>query len=121
MLARCYTKSASGYRYYGARGVKVCDRWRSSFAAFLEDMGSAPSNEYSLDRFPNKKGDYEPGNCRWATDEQQNRNSARVNIIEINGVSKCITEWAEHAGINSKTLMSRVYKLGWTWEEAISG
>lgn len=73
MKDRCYNKNHVFYNYYGAIGVEVCERWRTSFENFYADMGDKPSKEHSLDRHPNKKGNYEPGNCRWATDLQQMR------------------------------------------------
>lgn len=73
MLTRCYNTKHNSYASYGAKGIAVCDAWRNSFEAFKTDMGLRPPN-MTLDRFPNANGNYEPGNCRWATNEQQNRN-----------------------------------------------
>jgi hypothetical protein len=75
MRQRCSNPKAHGYRYYGASGIKVCVRW-NSFANFLADMGPKPEPKrlYSIDRFPDKQGDYRSGNCRWATVDQQIKN-----------------------------------------------
>lgn len=73
MIRRCESPTAVQWKYYGGRGIRVCNRWRESFAAFLADMGSRPSPEHSIDRVDND-GDYEPGNCRWATKLEQARN-----------------------------------------------
>lgn len=73
MKARCSNPKVRSYRNYGARGIQVCERWQLSFDAFFADMGRRPSSQHSLDRIEND-GNYEPGNCRWATRSEQRKN-----------------------------------------------
>lgn len=78
MIKRCGNKRDPGYKWYGARGISVCARWRNSFENFLKDMGARPSPNLSIDRI-NNDGNYEPGNCRWATSQQQHQNKRKSN------------------------------------------
>lgn len=77
MIHRCNQPNDTSFKYYGGRGIKVCARWLESFDAFLADMGQKPGPEYSIDRI-NNDGDYEPGNCRWATASMQAFNRRRA-------------------------------------------
>jgi hypothetical protein len=72
--ARCFNRKSPDFQAWGGRGITMCQRWKSNFSNFLSDMGRKPSPAHSLDRIDND-GDYEPGNCRWATPKQQSNNS----------------------------------------------
>lgn len=122
MRSRCNNPRATGYENYGGRGIKVCDRWQT-FPAFLKDMGIRPSGT-QLDRIDNN-GDYEPGNCRWASVSDQNRNR-RSNVVltaMVNGIqkTKCATEWAEISGTDMRTIVYRFKVLQWDAHSAIFG
>ena len=120
MIARCKSLSKGGHKDYGGRGIKVCERWANSFEAFYSDMGPRPSAGHSIDRYPDNDGNYEPSNCRWATQKEQCRNR-RVNyIVTHNGQSKCVSEWAEEYGFKASVLYERLVTLGWTFEKSVS-
>lgn len=91
---RCSNPKSKGFKNWGGRGISVCKRWAVSYDNFIEDMGTCPSGCRGLDRIDNN-GDYEPSNCRWATQSQQMRNMRRNRIIEYVGVKKTLAEWAE--------------------------
>ncbi len=81
MRTRCENPRATQYALYGGRGIAVCARW-ADFTNFLADMGERPSAGHTLDRYPNKDGNYEPGNCRWATQSEQCRNKRTSRPVE---------------------------------------
>jgi len=110
MKRRCYDHKQPGYKFYGGRGIKVCDKWLDDFSAFYSDMGPSPSKKHSLDRFPNVDGDYGPDNCRWATPKQQGENKRNARIIECDGVSMRLEEWANKLNVPYKTLWSFLKK-----------
>ena len=74
MKNRCGNKKNKKYHRYGGRGIKVCEEWRNDYLAFLSHVGRRPSENHSLDRYPNRNGNYEPGNVRWATRKEQQAN-----------------------------------------------
>ena len=118
MKDRCTNPKVRNYKNYGARGVTVCQRWMDSFEAFLSDVGECPEG-MSIDRI-DSCGNYEPGNCRWATPLTQGRNTRRNRILSHDGLSMCVSEWVEKTGIPSTTIRNRIDELGWSVERALT-
>ncbi len=109
MKSRCNNKKHRGYEKYGGAGVCVCDRWMECFENFIADMGPCPKG-CSIDRFPNPDGNYEPSNCRWATNAQQARNKSSNINIEFDGITMCLADWAKWLGVRHNTLTYRIQK-----------
>lgn len=119
MKRRCYNKRNREYRNYGGRGITICDRWRTSFVNFLADMGPKPFPEATIDRYPNNDGNYEPGNCRWATRLEQGHNTRKVHLLTYNGETMPLRAWARKLGITHRTLSVRIER-GWPPEKVFS-
>lgn len=119
MIQRCYNKrNAQSYKNYGAKGVRVAPIWKGSFEKFLSDMGPRPSPDHSLDRYPDQKGNYEPGNVRWATRREQAQNTDACILVEIGGEKIPLIEHTRKLGINSQMVKRRL-KRGWTLEDSL--
>jgi len=116
---RCHNQRYKQFKDYGGRGIKVCSRWRESFTAFLQDMGRKPSPAHSIER-RDTDGDYEPGNCYWATDEEQRRNKRTTVLITIEGVTRVRCDWLRLLGVSRSTYTWR-RKQGWTEVESLLG
>ena len=111
MLARCYSRTHHAYRLYGARGITVCERWHT-FANFMADMGSRPSPNHSIDRI-NSRGNYEPGNCRWATRAEQATNTSRVRrFLLLDGSSLCCSEVARYLAMPAGSFWRLYFGVG---------
>ena len=116
-MQRCYNEKCADYKFYGGRGIKVCDRWRKSFDNFLVDMGLRPEG-MTLDRI-DVNGDYTPENCKWSTRKQQTANRRTTVTLTYNGETKTLTEWAEITGISYGTLKARKQRLKYSDEECL--
>lgn len=116
MRRRCLRPHDAAYKYYGARGITICDRWMV-YENFLKDMGKRPVGK-SIDRI-NNDGNYEPGNCRWATQLQQNQNSRSVKHITFRGETKTMREWSRDFGLCQATVSDRLIR-GWSIEDSLT-
>ena len=116
-LARCYCQGAGNYKYYGGRGITMCERWRNDFAAFLADMGPRPPRT-TLDRI-DSDGNYEPGNCRWADKRTQQNNCRSNRRVSWHGWTMTLAEWERLYGLNPSVLSTRL-RLGWPIEKALT-
>lgn len=109
MRTRCNNSCHEHWKYYGERGIKVCERW-NEFENFLNDMGKCP-DRHTLDRV-NVNGDYSPENCRWATPKQQGENKRNNVKFERDGIIKTKTQWAKDYGIPYTSFSRLIKKLG---------
>lgn len=116
MLQRCYNPNVESYARYGARGIKVCERWHE-FENFYADMGPAPAG-MTLERERNDE-DYSPKNCKWATRSEQARNRRSNIVVTYDGVTACLLDHAKALGLPYKAVHLRVSKYGWSAEEAL--
>lgn len=118
MRQRCLDPNDPRFPYYGGRGIKIDPRW-DDFNVFLSDVGIKPTPEHSLDRYPDRDGDYTPTNVRWATKKEQSNNMRSNARIEIDGVVRTLTEWAECYGIKPCVIRGRL-RLGWNGRDAVT-
>lgn len=118
MNARCHNPNDKRFDRYGERGITVCDAWRGSFSAFLNDMGARPTSKHTIERKDNDAG-YSPENCCWATRKAQANNRCSSRMIEYGGVSRTLSETADFAGLTIAALHARL-RRGWPLDEALS-
>src|SRR5207248_3020199 len=106
MISRCRNPNRTASEHYVRRGISVCERWKL-FENFLADMGERPEGK-ELDRWPNNNGNYEPGNCRWATRREQMENTRRSRIFTVDGITGCLKRLSEHFGVPYETVRNRL-------------
>lgn len=111
MKRRTINPRCHNYSSYGGRGIKVCDEWMNSFAAFYAHIGPRPGPEYTLDRIDNN-GDYEPGNVRWALRSEQARNMRRNVMLTYKGETHCVKDWEVIMGFEEGLILNRI-RRGW--------
>ncbi len=119
MKRRCIDPNHSKFKYYGGAGVSICKEWLDSFESFLADMGPRPSPTHSLDRFPNRRGNYEPGNVRWATKQEQSDNRACTRLVAWEGRDISLRALCATFNVNLKAIRRRV-DIGWDIGRALS-
>lgn len=108
---RCYNKKNAMYKHYGGRGIKMCEEWNDYIVFKSWAMKSGYSENLSLDRI-DVNGNYEPDNCRWATQKEQMRNTRKNHFITFRGETKTMVEWSEITGIKYHTLKNRINNYG---------
>lgn len=116
---RCLNPKSKDFHKYGARGIQVHPPWIHDFVTFLRDVGRCPGPGYSLDRYPDNDGNYEPGNVRWATTSEQNRNTRVNRILTLHGRSQCLAAWADELGIGHRVIRTRK-RRGWSDERTLT-
>jgi hypothetical protein len=122
MIQRCTNALEAAYPNYGGRGIRVCDEWLNDFQAFYDHVSTLPhfgEKGRSLDRIDND-GNYEPGNVRWATRTEQQRNTSRNVSITFDGKTQCLTDWANELDLPRHVLQDRLFKLNWSVEHALT-
>lgn len=123
MQTRCSNGRQPGWKNYGGRGITVCEKWQD-FPAFFADMGPKPSPAHSIDRIDND-GNYEPGNCRWATRSEQYQNSRQTmnkrnnRFFTHDGKTQILADWARSCGVTKATIRERLER-GWSLERALT-
>lgn len=109
MMTRCTNPNHKHYNDYGGRGIQVCDQWKT-FEGFIKDVGLPPSDDHTLDRYPDPNGNYEPNNFRWATSTEQGRNRKNTIMLTYKNETKSLIEWADFFDIKYSTAKRRYYK-----------
>ena len=119
MKDRCTNKNNKGYKYYGGRGITVCDEWMHDFQAFYDwSMSNGYADDLTIDRIDND-GNYEPSNCRWATQKEQQNNRRNNHLLTYNGKTYTIAELSELFGIDKDVFRIRINN-NWSIERALT-
>lgn len=108
MKNRCYCPTSNNYKNYGGRGIKICDEWKNNFIAFKDWAYANGYNEkLTIDRIDNN-GNYEPSNCRWITNLEQQFNKRNNHLITYNGKTQTLSQWAKELEISREVIEQRL-------------
>lgn len=118
MMSRCFDEKNAAYHRYGGRGITVCEAWRDP-AVFANSLPDGYWDGAEMDRIDND-GNYEPGNIKWSTPKQNSNNRRSTTAIEFMGEMKTQREWSSVTGIDERIIHSRIHKLGWSVEKALT-
>lgn len=119
MRTRCNNPNHKDFKYYGQRGIKVCDEWNNYLTFKKWSLEHGYADNLTLDR-TDSDGDYCPDNCRWVTRIEQGRNRRSNHLLTYNGETKTMTEWSELSGISYGVLKARINSYGFSVEEALT-
>ena len=117
IIRRCDNPNAEFYHRYGGRGITICDEWRDFEVFYKWALNSGYKDDLTIDRIDND-GNYEPSNCRWATQLEQNNNTRKNHYITYNNETKTVSEWARIYDIHRCVLNNRL-RRGWTFDDAV--
>lgn len=118
MRGRCMNELNKDYEYYGGRGISICDEWQEYINFYYWAMNNGYDDDLTIDRIDNDE-DYSPENCRWATRKQQSNNKSDNHLINFDGETKTIAQWARSLGVKSSLIRSRIHR-GWSEKEALT-
>lgn len=118
MRKRCCKSNHQAFADYGGRGIKICERWQTSFSAFLADMGPRPTPKHQLNRIDND-GNYEPSNCNWVLQSENMRNTRYSRLLTFQEITLTLVEWTERTGIPENTIRERI-RRGWSVEKSLT-
>lgn len=118
MTKRCYYPDNQNYKYYGGRGIVICNEWKSNFSAFKKwALENGYQDNLTIDRI-NTNGNYEPSNCRWVSMKEQCNNRTSNHLITYKGKTQNLKQWCEELNLNYGIMESRINRYKWSIEKA---
>ena len=117
MKSRCHNQKRPDYQYYCGKGITVCSEWQEFKPFYDWSMANGYQDDLTIERI-DVNGNYEPNNCKWATNKEQANNKISNHLITYKGEAKTLTEWCEHLGIKERTVSTRIHKLKWEISKA---